>query len=128
MASMSSMNGTSNNDIYHAIGSLTSEVASLRRDIQQADTRAMEGNRRADEHRSTIHRRVDEIVQEIGSIKNDMAGVKEDVADTKAVTEDVKKWKLMGMGALGVTGIAFAALGSLVTAYWSSIVGLLKGS
>ncbi|MEZ0000693.1 hypothetical protein ABIA18_002490 [Sinorhizobium fredii] len=33
------------------------------------------------------------------------------VAEMKPVTDDVKRWKLMGIGALGVTGIAAMALG-----------------
>ncbi|AWI62216.1 hypothetical protein AB395_00006593 (plasmid) [Sinorhizobium fredii CCBAU 45436] len=32
------------------------------------------------------------------------------VAEMKPVTDDVKRWKLMGIGALGVTGIAAMAL------------------
>ena len=34
-----------------------------------------------------------------------------DVAEMKPVTDDVRRWKLMGIGALGVTGIAAMALG-----------------
>lgn len=34
-----------------------------------------------------------------------------DVAEMKPVTDDVKRWKLMGIGALGVAGIAAVALG-----------------
>jgi hypothetical protein len=58
---------------------------------------------------------------DVGDLKTDVATMKTDIADTKAVTEDVKKWKLMGMGALGVTGIAAGAIASFITAYWSDI-------
>ncbi|MFD1983847.1 DUF1515 family protein [Mesorhizobium newzealandense] len=37
------------------------------------------------------------------------------------------RWKLMGLGALGVTGMAAAALASLIMAYWSEIWRLLRG-
>jgi hypothetical protein len=37
--------------------------------------------------------------------------VKDDIAEMKPVTEDVRKWKLMGIGALGVIGIGGASLG-----------------
>ncbi|WP_245330994.1 DUF1515 family protein [Mesorhizobium sophorae] len=40
---------------------------------------------------------------------------------------EVTRWKLMGMGALGVTGIAFASLGSVVTYYWTDIWRVLRG-
>jgi len=39
------------------------------------------------------------------------AGVQEDVTEMKPVTEDVKRWKLMGLGALGVIGVGSMALG-----------------
>jgi len=102
--------------ISEAIGSLRAEVRGL-----------TESSRRADEHRANVHRRVDELVDEIGDLKSDMATVKRDVSDTKEVTEEVKRWKLMGMGALGVTGIAAGSLGALVAAYWNKIVAALTG-
>ncbi|MGO4641731.1 DUF1515 family protein [Mesorhizobium sp. 2RAF45] len=37
------------------------------------------------------------------------------------------RWKLMGLGALGVTGMAATALASLVTAYWTDIWRALRG-
>jgi hypothetical protein len=63
----------------------------------------------------------------MGDLKTDVATMKTDVADTKSVTDDVKKWKMMGMGALGVTGIAAGAVASFVTAYWTEIAKLLRG-
>nr|WP_280739589.1 hypothetical protein [Mesorhizobium loti] len=37
------------------------------------------------------------------------------------------RWKLMGLGALGVTCMAAATLASLATAYWGDIWRLLRG-
>ena len=56
----------------------------------------------------------------VGKLNADMTSVQE-------VTAEVTRWKLMGLGALGVTGMAAAALASLVTAYWSDIWRVLKG-
>lgn len=58
-----------------------------------------------------VHRRMDDIISEVGDIKTDIATITEQVKDSKAVTDDVKKWKLMGIGALGVVGIGGTALG-----------------
>jgi hypothetical protein len=109
-------------DISEAIGSLRAEVAGLRRDFQTSELRAVD-------HRSGVHRRMDNLVSEVSGVKVELAVVKEDVtdvkgdiADMKPVTDDVRRWKLMGIGALGVTGIAAAAIASIVTAYWSKIV------
>lgn len=121
------MTAASLNEVYKAIGTLTAEVSSLRRDIQESDQRTADSNRRADEHRAVVHRRVDELVAEMGGLKTDMVTVKRDLSDAKAVTEEVKRWKLMGLGALGVTGIAAGAIGSAVTYFWSDLLRLFRG-
>lgn len=102
---------TSLNDIYKAIGTLSAQVEGLRRDIDAFERRAGSENREADEKRAIVHRRMDEIVSEVADIKTDIATIRDDVVDAKAVTDDVKKWKLMGIGALGVVGIGGTALG-----------------
>jgi archaellum component FlaC len=115
-------------DISEAIGSLRAEMAGLRRDFQTSESRA-------NSHRTGVHRRMDDLVSELSGVKVDLAivkgdvtDVKDDIADMKPVTDDVKRWKLMGIGALGVTGIAAAAIASIVTAYWSKIVRVIVGS
>ncbi|SFI48677.1 Protein of unknown function [Phyllobacterium sp. CL33Tsu] len=99
------------NDIYKSIGILTAEVQGLRRDMEASERRAALENREADEKRAIVHRRIDEIVSEVGDIKTDIATITEQVKDSKVVTDEVRKWKLMGLGALGVVGIAGTALG-----------------
>lgn len=105
------MTATSLNDIYKAVGLLSGQVEALRRDIDASERRAGAENREADEKRAIVHRRMDEIIAEVGGMKTDIATIKDDVKDSKKVTDEVKKWKLMGIGALGVVGLAGAALG-----------------
>ena len=126
MTEFSSRAQASFNELYKAIGGLTAEVSALRRDIQAADRRGTETSKRAEQHRAVMHRRVDELVAEVGDLKADMAKVVGDVADAKQVTDDVRRWKLMGIGALGVTGIAAGAISSAITFFWSDIVRLLR--
>ena len=54
------------NEIYKAIGSLETAVKGLAAKIDESDQRA-DASKRADEHRATVHRRVDELVGEVGS-------------------------------------------------------------
>jgi hypothetical protein len=67
--------------------------------------------READEKRAVVYRRMDDIVAEVGDIKTDIATITTQVTNSKKVTDEVKKWKLMGIGALGVVGLGGAALG-----------------
>lgn len=105
------MSEASNQEIFRAIGELTESVKGLRRDVQAGETRSVETARRADEHRSAMHKRVDDMVAEFGSLESRMASMESTVAESKMITDDVRKWRLMGMGALGVVGIGGTALG-----------------
>ena len=123
---------TSLHQIFDRLGSLTAEVAALRRDIQDSDARAEQHVERADQHRATVHRRVDEMVAEIGNLKSRVTSMETSVTDSKAVTDEVKKWKQRGIGALFVTGIASAAVSStivgLVVYWWDSLMRVLRAA
>ena len=82
---------------------------------------------RADESRAVIHRRMDELVDRTGELEGAVGGLTADMTEVKAVTDEVTRWKLMGIGALGVTGIAFASLGSALTYFWSDLRRILFG-
>ncbi|AHK44310.1 hypothetical protein OV14_2738 [Ensifer adhaerens OV14] len=85
------------------------------RALQDTMRRIEEGADRAEdkaaESRAGVHRRMDELVGRVGHLETSTATIVADVAEMKPVTDDVKRWKLMGIGALGVTGIAAMALG-----------------
>ena len=116
------------NDIYKAIGTLTSEVSSLRRDLQEAERNAVGSALRADQHRKVLHRRMDEIVNRTGTLEGDVRIINRTVMEVKQVTDEVTRWKIAGMGALGVTGIAAGAIASLLTAYWHDMLRALRGN
>jgi len=85
------------------------------RALQDTMRRIEEGADRAEdkaaESRTAVHRRMDELVGRVGHLETSTATIVADVAEMKPVTDDVRRWKLMGIGALGVTGIAAMALG-----------------
>jgi hypothetical protein len=118
---------TSLNEVYKAIGTLTAEVAALRRDILDSENRAADNTRKADQSRGAIHRRMDELVTDVGTLKTDVLGMKRDIRDTKEVTDEVRRWKLMGLGALGVTGLAASAVTALLVKYWTAITTWFRG-
>ena len=66
---------------------------------------------KSDVSRSSMRRRLDEIVDRVSKVETSMVTVQEDVSEMRAVTDDVRRWKLMGLGALGIIGIAGMALG-----------------
>ncbi|WP_326494155.1 DUF1515 family protein [Ensifer sp. SL37] len=74
-----------------------------------------EGSLRAEDKaatsRAAVHQRMDQLVDRVGDLEASVSTIDSNVAEMKPVTDDVKRWKLMGIGALGVTGIAAMALG-----------------
>lgn len=51
------------------------------------------------------------LVGRVGHLETSTATIVVDVAEMKPVADDVKRWKLTGIGALGVAGIAAMAPG-----------------
>lgn len=54
---------------------------------------------------------MDELIGRVVHLETSTATIVADVAEMKPVTDGVKRWKPMGIGALGVTGIVGMALG-----------------
>lgn len=103
-------------DVQRTLGVLLAKVENIEKTLAKGD-----------EHRAVVHRRVDDLVEDVGDLKAKVIAVESTVRDAKAVTDEVTRWKLMGMGALGVTGVAAASLASLVTYYWHKIVAAITG-
>lgn len=108
------------------------EIASLRHDLKESEARQAlsyeQSESRAAASRATMHTKQDALGERLNTLEAEVKPLKADMADVKAVTAEVTRWKLMGLGALGVTGIAFASLGSLVTYYIHDILRVLKGA
>ncbi|MHA6646319.1 DUF1515 family protein [Mesorhizobium sp. A623] len=107
------------------------DITEIRRDIKDSDARAAlsyeQSEQRAAASRSKMYQKTDDLVERVGATENAVKALNDDMTSVKEVTAEVTRWKLMGMGALGVTGIAFASLGSLITYYWHDIVRVFRG-
>lgn len=111
--------------LLEATANMQRDITEIRRDIKESDARASlsyeQSEQRAAASRSRLYERVSATETAVSKLNDDMTEVKK-------VTAEVTRWKLMGMGALGVTGVAFASLGSVVTYYWSDIIRALRGA
>ncbi|AWI57597.1 DUF1515 family protein [Sinorhizobium fredii] len=90
--------------VHQQLGTLIAEVKNLREDFRRSEDRSDAG-------RTSMNRRIDELVERVGTLEGSLTLVKHEIAEMKPVTEDVRKWKLIGMGALGVIGLGGAAIG-----------------
>lgn len=122
------MNAISNDQIFHQLGSLTTEITALRRETASAEARAEKAMEQASQHRGAIHARVDKVAADVADLNTKMAvmskkvdGLAEDVKPGKEAAAEIKRWKQMGVGALAVTGIAAAAITSTFWYFWADV-------
>jgi hypothetical protein len=117
--------------LLEATANMQRDITEIRRDIKESDARAAlsyeQSEQRAATSRAKLHTRTDELIERMGEAEAGIRELRDDLTNVKAVTDEVTRWKLMGMGALAVTGVAFASLGSLVTYYWSDLWRALRG-
>ncbi|WP_280137927.1 MULTISPECIES: DUF1515 family protein [unclassified Ensifer] len=78
--------------------------------MRRSGGRADRAKDKAAESRVAVHRHMDELVGRVGHFETSTATIVADVAEMKPVADDVKRWKRMGIGALGVAGIPAMAL------------------
>lgn len=90
--------------VHQQLGTLLAEVKNLREDFRRSEDKS-------DASRASMHRRMDELVERVGTLEGSTSAMQGDITEMKPITDDVKKWKLMGIGALGVIGVGGAALG-----------------
>ncbi|MES0207951.1 DUF1515 domain-containing protein [Mesorhizobium sp. M0028] len=117
--------------LLQATQDMQRDITEIRRDIKDSDARAAlsyeQSEQRAAASRSKMYAKTDELAGRFAKTESAVEALSEDMVEVKAVTAEVTRWKLMGLGALGVTGMAAAAVASLITAYWADIWRVLRG-
>jgi ElaB/YqjD/DUF883 family membrane-anchored ribosome-binding protein len=91
-------------NVHRQLGELIAGVKNLQESFRRSEDKS-------DQSRATMHRRMDEMVDRVEQVERSVSGVQDDVTEMKPVTEDVRRWKLIGVGALGVIGIGGMAMG-----------------
>ncbi|ESZ60496.1 hypothetical protein X728_14900 [Mesorhizobium sp. L103C120A0] len=117
--------------LLEATQNMQRDITEIRRDIKESDSRAAlsyeQSEHRAAASRSKIYAKTDELVDRVTATEAAVSKLNDDMASVKEVTAEVTRWKLMGLGALGVTGIAAGAIASAVTYFWADIWRALRG-
>lgn len=117
--------------LLEAAQNMQRDITEIRRDIKDSDSRAAlsyeQSEQRAAASRAKIYQKTDDLDQRFAKTEHKVEVLAKDMKTVKEVTSDVTRWKLMGMGALGVTGIAAGFLASTITYYWASITHYIRG-
>lgn len=107
------------NEIYKAIGELTSTVHSIKESVGELKNRSID----AEKQRNNIKDRLDHLSHRVTAVEHNYKS-------TKEVTDEVKMWKQRGVGALFTCGIGASAISSfliLLVEHWTDLVKLLIG-
>lgn len=97
--------------VHRQLGELVAGMRGLQESIRRIEDGAQRAEDKATSSRAVVHQRMDQLVDRVGDLEVTVSTLGGDVSEMKPVTDDVKRWKLMGIGALGITGIAAMALG-----------------
>lgn len=114
-------------DVQRTLGMILGKLDGIERRFDDVEKDLATSERSSQDSRATMHRRLDEVIGDVGAVKVTVAGMKTDLASAKTVTDEVKRWKLMGIGALGVVGLGGAALGVSIANSLEWISKALKG-
>lgn len=90
--------------MHHQMGEMLAEIRNLRDAFRQSEIKS-------DTSRAVMHDRMNQLVDRVGKVEGTVSAVQEDITEMRPVTDDVKRRKLMGIGALGVIGIGGMAMG-----------------
>src|SRR3546814_696968 len=101
------------------IGELRAGIRALADSQRRIEDAMRRSEDKSDESRAKVHSRMDELVDRVATVEGDVKSVNDDVldvkklvnSDIKPVTDKVKRWELIGIGALSMAGVAGTALG-----------------
>ncbi|OLP44662.1 DUF1515 family protein [Rhizobium oryziradicis] len=113
--------------VHRQLGELVAGLRALQDDMREIKDAQIRAEDKSNQSRAVVHRRMDEMVGHVGALERNISTVQADVADMKPVTNDVKRWKLIGIGALGMIGIGGIALGVSFADVLKRVGALLLG-
>ncbi|MDC9807905.1 DUF1515 family protein [Rhizobium binxianense] len=104
--------------LHQQMGELLAEVRNLRDAFRQSEIKS-------DNSRSQMHGRLDLLVDRVAKVEGTVSAVQEDISEMRPVTDDVRRWKLMGLGALGIVGVGGTALGVSLAGVFDQVMKYL---
>jgi len=111
-------------EIMRAVGRLEATIDGLKEDI-------VDGK----ESRGRIHSKLEKIEEDVAIVGKTAAQARDKadaigevvIKDVKPVTDEIKRMKLMGLGALALLGFAFTLLGISLATVGSGVLSAIRG-
>jgi uncharacterized protein YukE len=113
--------------IHQTLGALVEAVKNIGAELHAIKAEMQRSEDKSDASRAAVHRRMDELVTRVSSLEASTADAVDDIKTMKPTIDDVKRWKLMGIGALGVVGLGGAAVGVTLAGAVQKIAHFIAG-
>jgi ElaB/YqjD/DUF883 family membrane-anchored ribosome-binding protein len=113
--------------VHRQLGELVATSKSTQDALRRLEEALRRSEDKSDSSRAAMHRRLDEVVERVGKVERALSTVQDEVKEMRPVTDEVRRWKLVGIGALGMIGIGGIALGVSFADVLKRIGGLLTG-
>lgn len=96
---------------HQQLGELVATSRATQESIRRLEESLRRSEEKSDTSRAAMHRRLDESVERVSKVEGSVALLAENIEEMKPLTDDVRKWKIMGVTALTIIGIGGAAIG-----------------
>jgi predicted nucleic acid-binding Zn-ribbon protein len=120
------------------LAELAVEIRHLRDDITEMKSQTQRDQDKADISRAKVHARLDDVAKSVTVLeeqrktdteKLDALGeaTSKRLESVEVVTNEVKRWKIMGMTSISIVGIGAAALGITFADFFKRLLQLVVG-
>jgi membrane-bound lytic murein transglycosylase B len=120
------------------LAELAVEIRHLRDDITEMKSQTQRDQDKADISRAKVHARLDQVAKSVTVLeeqrktdteKLDALGeaTSKRLESVEVVTNEVKRWKIMGMTSISIVGIGAAALGITFADFFKRVLQLVVG-
>lgn len=120
------------------LAELAVEIRHLRDDITEMKSQTQRDQDKADISRAKVHARLDQVAKSVTVLeeqrktdteKLDALGeaTSKRLESVEVVTNEVKRWKIMGMTSISIVGIGAAALGITFADFFKRLLQMLVG-
>lgn len=124
--------------IEATLAELAVEIRHMRDDITEMKAQTQRDQDKADQSRTKVHARLDEVVKSVTVLEeqrktdsdrlNTIAAATETrLESVETVTDEVKRWKIMGMTSISIVGIGAAALGITFADFFKRMLQMMMG-
>lgn len=103
------------------------EIGELKTRVDMLIDLSLKSEEKSDISRAAIHSRVNDLIERTAKVERSVIDLQDDVKVMKPVTDDVRRWKTVGMGALGAIGLAGVAMGVSFSDMLKRVANLLTG-